>query len=59
MKGPTLGGLAFAWSSTNGLPFPLDQCFVFYMVALIVVSNFLLCLMLEKKIEKPHKEYSR
>lgn len=23
--GPTIGGLAFAWSSSNGLPFPLDQ----------------------------------
>jgi len=50
--GPTLGGVLFAWSSSNGLPFPLNFHFVFNLIAIFCLFNILLTLTLSKNIDK-------
>merc|ERR1711908_121368 len=32
LMGPYLGGVIFAWSETNGMDWPMDYAFTFYLV---------------------------
>lgn len=40
--GPVIGSVLFAWSISNGLPFPFNYSFVFLLNALIGVGGFFL-----------------
>jgi MFS family permease len=37
--GPIVGGVIFAWSATNGLAFPLDHHFSFFLVAVLTLME--------------------
>jgi len=50
-----LGGIALAWSLTNGLAFPLNHYFIFLVLAITSV----LCLLLTFKLDKNRVDGAR
>jgi len=37
--GPIIGGIVFAWSATNDLPFPFDYHFSFFLIAIMTLGE--------------------
>ena len=54
--GPTYGGSLFAWSDTNGLAWPVDFHFTFYMCAMLTVGVTFLSTMLPESVNLKLKE---
>lgn len=56
--GPAVGSVIFAWTLTNGIGFPLDYHFIFYLggliAALVSLMTFWLPPSLEKSYESVH-----
>eukprot|EP00058_Branchiostoma_floridae_P009004 XP_002594492.1 hypothetical protein BRAFLDRAFT_124963 [Branchiostoma floridae] len=56
LLGPIVGGNLFAWTTENGLPWPLNFHLVFYLAVLIDVIILCLTLLLPDSINKPRVE---
>lgn len=54
--GPYIGSVTFAWSATNGLSWPFNQYFVFYVLALLAVLNYQYSLLLPRSIQRRKRE---
>ena len=54
--GPTYGGSLFAWSDTNGLAWPFDFHFTFYMCAIVVFIMMFLSSLLPESVNLKLKE---
>eukprot|EP01138_Halocafeteria_seosinensis_P015222 gb/GECG01015535.1/.p1 GENE.gb/GECG01015535.1/~~gb/GECG01015535.1/.p1 ORF type:complete len:667 (+),score=61.14 gb/GECG01015535.1/:1-2001(+) len=53
--GPSIGAVIFAWTMTNGLPFPLDYHFIFYLGSVMAGGVSLLTLLLPRSLEKTYE----
>ncbi|XP_078676973.1 uncharacterized protein LOC144913820 isoform X1 [Branchiostoma floridae x Branchiostoma belcheri] len=56
LLGPIVGGNLFAWTTDNGLPWPLNFHLAFYLAALINILILCLTLLLPNSINKPRTE---
>ncbi|XP_066285071.1 uncharacterized protein [Branchiostoma lanceolatum] len=56
LLGPIVGGNLFAWTTENGLPWPLNFHLAFYLAALVNVIILCLTLTLPDSINKPRME---
>jgi hypothetical protein len=56
LSGPYLGSVLFAWSETNGLNWPFNQFFVFYLLAVMAVFIYQYSLYLPKSIQRRKRE---
>jgi len=54
--GPVLAGFLFSWSTTNGLPFPMNIYFMFFIEAVLSIGILIFTLGLPLKINKPKAE---
>jgi MFS family permease len=54
--GPYLGSVLFAWSETNGLSWPFNQYFVFYLLALLSMLIYQYSLLLPRTIQRRKRE---
>lgn len=52
MTGPIAGGNLFAWSETNGMGWPLNFHFTFYMIALVTLAGSRLASLLPESISR-------
>jgi MFS family permease len=50
--GPAVGGILFAWSLTNGLSYPLDISFVFYLIGTLSLLQTVLAFKLPDRLNK-------
>ncbi len=56
ISGPYLGAIAFAWSETNGLRWPLNYYFVWYLLAALATLNHFAAYLLPKSIQRRKRE---
>mmetsp|Transcript_29208 Transcript_29208/g.58294 ORF Transcript_29208/g.58294 Transcript_29208/m.58294 type:complete len:559 (-) Transcript_29208:23-1699(-) len=56
LSGPYLGSVLFAWSETNGLEWPFNQYFVFYVSAILAVMIYQYSLYLPRSIQRRKRE---
>jgi len=50
--GPAFGGIIFAWSLTNGLSYPLDISFVFYVIGTLSLLQTAFAFKLPDRLNK-------
>ena len=58
MIGPISGGSLFAWSETNGLGWPLNFHFTFYVIAAVSLAQLILAVRLPESISRKKVEPS-
>ena len=54
--GPAISGPIFAWSITNGLPWPLDHSLIFYAVAVMTAVVWWVSVQFPNDISEPYRE---
>jgi hypothetical protein len=54
--GPYFGAMVLAWSFENGLPFPLNRYFIFCIMSLLCVINFVMTIGLPEELNRPKAE---
>ena len=59
VSGPYLGATVFAWSETNGLSWPFNYYFTFYLVGAIALFSSNLAKMLPRSIQRRKREPKR
>ena len=50
--GPALASVAFAWSLTNGLPFPLNSYFIYLVIVTLAVTTLAISATLPKSVNR-------
>jgi hypothetical protein len=55
ITGPAVFGAVFGWTTTNGLPFPLDNSLVFILISLAAAG----CLVISYTLLSPRINFSR
>jgi len=53
--GPLLSGIALSWGMSNGLGFPFDQYFVFFVLGLVLLLSVILSCILPQTIDARKK----
>ena len=59
MCGPYVGSMVFAWSETNGLSWPLDYAFTWYLVAILSIWSGSLVNQFPRSIQRRKREPKR
>lgn len=56
LSGPYIGSVVFAWSETNGMSWPFNRYFVFYMLALLAMLSYQYSALLPRSIQRRKRE---
>jgi len=59
MVGPYIASIIFAWSLNNGLTWPLNYNFIFYILSILAFINYRYSFLLPKSIQRRKREPKR
>jgi len=56
LLGPYFGSVIFAWSETNGYFWPLNYFFIWYIMGIVAICNYIISKFLPKNLQRRKRE---